>query len=182
MFKVISILAVCFVLCTGLARVAHAQDAQQRTRDLVAALDKTKYKKKEKKGFKVEVYVDIKNEPVVRSDPAGYSGLYQDEDSTYRLDLHVTRDGTAEGSGHDDIEGKRVNFTLQSARVDGALLSGTKVYEDHATQPFEALFSNRTVRTGSNPDSITDRETAFGLGFIQNGSEWTNRVFLTQKK
>ena len=41
---------------------SYAQDSSARTRELTAALDKTKYKKKEKANVTVEVYIDIKNE------------------------------------------------------------------------------------------------------------------------
>ena len=43
----------------------YAQDSGQKTRELVAALDKTKYKKKEKANVSIETYLDIKNEAAV---------------------------------------------------------------------------------------------------------------------
>src|SRR5438067_12317116 len=73
-------LGLTLVFFTGLGAVVYAQDAGQRTHDLVAALDKTKYKKKEKQGFSVEVYVDVKNEPVLKKNPSEYSGTYKDDD------------------------------------------------------------------------------------------------------
>ena len=50
MFKLI--IVVIFVLCIGLVGGVSAQDATQKTKELVAALDKTKYKKKDTKKLK----------------------------------------------------------------------------------------------------------------------------------
>jgi hypothetical protein len=162
-----------------------AQDSAQRTRDLVASLDKTKYKKKEKANISIEVFVDIKNEAVTKNDRSAYSGIYEAEG--YKLDLQVSSDGSATGSGVDSFASgdKPMSFTLKNARVDGALLSGTKVYENGSEQAFEAAFVNRTARTGSNPNAVSVNVTQFGIGFIQRSNEpnegWTNRVFLEKK-
>ena len=168
----------CFVL---LGDTLYAQDAQARTDALVAALAKTKYKKKEKKNISIEIYIDIKSEPVVKSNRSEYSGVY--EADGYRLDLRVNADGSAEGSGYDrfgDSAGRQ-NFMLRDARVEGALLTATKVYDGGRTEPFEAVFNNRIIVQGKNPNAIETRETRYGLGFIQNYAEWNNRVFLELK-
>jgi hypothetical protein len=59
--------------------------------------------------------------------------------------------------------------------------TGTKVYAGGQAEKFEAVFCNRTVSSGTNPDTITNRDTAYGLGFIQTNANWTNRVFLEFK-
>lgn len=159
----------------------YAQDSGQRTRELLAALDKTKYKKKEKANISIEFYIDIKNEAAVR-DPAAYSGVY--EADGYRLSLNIGADGSATGDGQDTFgpASGRGNFTLRNARVEGALLTATKVYADGRTSPFEAVFANRTISTGKNAEKIESRETHFGLGFIQSDNiNWTNRVFLERR-
>ena len=170
-----------FVFCFVLSGEIYAQDAAARTDALVAALAKTKYKKKEKKNISIEIYIDIRSEAVVKNNPVEYSGVYVSDG--YRLDLRVNSNGSAEGSGYDLIGGvsSKRNFTLRDARVEGALLTATKVYEGGAAEPFEAVFNNRTVTTGKNPNQIENRETIYGLGFIQNRAEWTNRVFLELK-
>jgi hypothetical protein len=178
---------VALLISIGFAGQTLAQDSGQRTRDLVAALDKTKYKKKEKANISIEVYVDVRNEAAVRSDPAEYAGLYEADD--YRLDLRVDKGGIVSGSGYDLLSNsdKRVNFTLKDARIDGALLTATKVYDTSESLPFEAVFVNRTSRAGTRPDMITTSETKFGLGFVQKnsgagaGEGWTNRVFLEKR-
>ena len=174
-------LLLALVLFVGLSCEIYAQDAGQRTRELVAALDKTKYKKKEKANISIEVFVDIKNEAAVRSDPTEYSGSYDSED--YRMTLSVSKDGSATGEGYDLVgdNARRMNFTLRDARIQGALLTGTKLYDGRAPQPFEGVFTNRTVSTGKNVNQIDSRETLFGIGFIQTNSSWTNRVFLERR-
>src|SRR5688572_7897298 len=98
MFRITFLIAVVFsILFTS---GVYAQDAGQRTRELVASLDKTKHKKKIKRiapttpsaaaaatpplaggelkqDITVEVYVDIKNEAAVRADASEYSGTYE---------------------------------------------------------------------------------------------------------
>ncbi|HVE56612.1 MAG TPA: hypothetical protein VNB22_07270 [Pyrinomonadaceae bacterium] len=175
------ILLVLFVFCFALTNAVHAQDAQAKTSELIAALGKTKYKKKEKKNISIEIYVDIKSEAVVKSDVREYAGVYEAE-SDYRLELRVSDSGKVEGNGYDRTNNSnKQNFTLKDARIEGALLTATKVYENGETLKFEAVFNNRTVQTGKNPNQIENRETKYGLGFIQSDAEWTNRVFLELK-
>jgi hypothetical protein len=170
-----------FVFCFVLADTAYSQNAAARTDALIAALAKTKYKKKEKRNITVEVYVDMKSEAVLKANLQEYSGVY--ETYGYRLDLRVAPDGKATGSGYDQIgdSAAKHDFTLRDARVEGALLTATKVYADGRTEAFEAVFNNRTVATGKNANEIESRETQYGLGFIQNYGEWNNRVFLELK-
>lgn len=182
MFK-ISVL-VALLICIGFVGGVYAQNARQQAQQLVAALDKTKYKKKEKRNISIEVYVNVKNEPVVKN-PAEYSGLYQSEGSDYKLQLNVSADGTAIGNGYDSLNydgGQKVNFVLRDARVDGAMLTATKVFENGTAEKFEAVFVNRTVSVGQNPNSISTRDTSYGLGFIQANVSWTNRVFLESER
>lgn len=204
------ILVLTFVFCVGLVGVASAQDAAQKTKDLVAALDKTKYKKKDKGTVLIEFFADVKNEPVVKANVTEYSGAYGADG--YLLTLSVAPDGAVKGSGYDSsINGdKAVNFTLKNTRVDGALITGTKEYDNGTEQPFEAVFVNRTSRSGANPKSVDTESTQFGIGFIQYGgasisqcdpdkatkpedknatvadlanknSGWINRVFLARR-
>jgi hypothetical protein len=175
------VLLVLFILCLGLTNAVRAQDAQAKTAELTAALGKTKYKKKEKKNISIEVFVDIKSEAVVKSDVREYSGVYE-ADFGYRLELRVSDGGKVEGNGYDNINNSgKQRFTLKDARIEGALLTATKVYENGETLKFEAVFNNRTVQTGKNPNQIENRETKYGLGFIQSNADWTNRVFLELK-
>ena len=172
-----------FVVVSG---DAYAQDSGQKTRELVAVLDKTKYKKKEKANVSIETYVDIKNEAAVR-DPVEYGGSYESEDSGWSLSLHVERGGVVTGSGFDAMNGetnRRRSFVLKDATINGALLVGTIVYENGEQRRFEAVFVNHTVASGRNADEITSRDTKFGIGFIATGtgSDYlTRRVFLERR-
>lgn len=65
------------------------------------------------------------------------------------------------GSADFDAGVKR-RFTLRNARIQGALLTGTKVYQGGVTEPFEGAFINET-----SFDSPTGKGVAtFGLGVI----------------
>ena len=165
--------------CFGLTNTVYGQNAQAKTDELITALGKTKYKKKDKKNISIEVYIDVKSEAVVKSNVRDFSGVYE-SGSDYRLELRVSSSDQIEGNGYDteyNSFGKR-NYTLRDARIEGALLTATKVFENGETVKFEAVFNNRTVTQGKNPNAVENRETKFGLGFIQTNSNWTNRVFL----
>jgi hypothetical protein len=164
----------------------YAQDPGQTTRELVDALDKTKYKKKEKANVSIETYVDIKNEAAAR-DPVDYGGDYESEDSGWSLSLHVERGGMVTGSGFDAIDGetnRRRSFVLKDATINGALLAGTKFYENGEQRKLAAVFVNRTVASGKNANQIASRDTRFGIGFVETGAGSgydTRRVFLDRR-
>ena len=174
------ILAFILLSVSGGCAVTAQEVAGQRSQELAAALDKTKYKKKEKRDFVVEFYIDIKNRPVARKSAAEYAGLYVCDDGLNKLDLKVAPDGTTTGSGTDtDMNvDKQMTFTLSGARIDGALLRAAKVYENGAPEPFEAAFVDRTTSTGKNAQAIETTKTEFGLGFIRTNGQWTSRMFL----
>ena len=174
------ILAAALVVCVGVSAVVFAQDAERKTQDLIAALGKTKYKKKEKKNISFELYIDIKSEAVVKNNVREYAGVYNSSDAGYRIELRVSVEGAVEGSGYDTDfnNSQKQNFTLKDARIKGALLTATKVFADGNTEKLEAVFNNRTVIEGKNPNEINSRETKYGLGFIDSWETITNRVFL----
>ena len=179
----IFILVVALVLSIGLSDTIFAQNAEQKTQNLIAALGKTKYKKKEKKNFSVEKYIDIKSEAVLKNNAQDYAGVYQSPDANYRIELRVSADGKVEGNGYDsDFDSsQKQNFTFKDGRIEGALLTATKVYANGETEKLEAVFNNRTVIEGKNPNEINSRETKYGLGFIDSWGTITNRVFLEFK-
>lgn len=174
-----------FALCLGLSQNVSAQEvnAEQKTNALINALGKTKYKKKEKKNFSFELYIDIKSEAVVKNNVRDYAGVYQSSDANYKIELRVAADGTIEGSGYDSDfnDSQKRNFTIQNARIEGALLTATKVYASGDLKKLEAVFNNRTVTEGKNPNEINSRETKYGLGFVDSLGTMTNRVFLEFK-
>ena len=179
----IFIFIVVLVLLIGLSDTVFAQDAEQKTQNLIDALGKTKYKKKEKKDISFELYIDIKSEAVVKNNVRDYAGVYESSAADYRIELRVSADGKVEGNGYDfDLNGsQKQNFTLKDARIEGALLTATKVFANGETEKLEAVFNNRTVTEGKNPNEINSRETKYGLGFIDSWGTITNRVFLEFK-
>lgn len=143
------------------AAAARAQDAGARARELASRFDKQKHKVKEKRGIRVEVFLEMRGEPAPRANPADYSGAYESEPG-YTFDLRVSPDGGAEGAGHEPSPDGPRRFTLRGARVSGAVLAGTKVYDDGSTERFEGVFLNLNVRS-SHADKGT---TLFGLGAV----------------
>jgi hypothetical protein len=140
----------------------RGQEPGARARELAAHFNKDKHKVKEKRGLRIEVFLEMRGEPVTKRNPAEYTGLYESEPG-YAFDLRVGADGSAEGQGAEPApNGGARRFTLRGARVSGALLTGTKVYEDGSTEQIEAAFINLKVR-----HSQTEAGTSlFGLGVV----------------
>lgn len=170
----------CLVFCVALGNGVFAQSAEQKTQNLIAALSKTKYKKKEKGSVSIELYVDVRSEAVVKNNIREYAGVYQSSAADYRIELRIAGDGKVEGDGCDAEfnAAQKLNFTLKDARIEGALLTATKVYADGSTKKLEAVFNNRIVIEGKNPNEINSRETKYGLSFIDSWGTITNKVFL----
>lgn len=169
----------------------RGQGAGARARELAAHFNKDKHKVKEKRGLRLEVFLETRGEPVERANPAEYSGRYESEPG-YGLELRVGADGVAEGRGEEPARGGARRFELRGARVSGAVLSGTKVYEDGATERLEAVFMNFNVRhsqSGAGTGASTNTNTSiFGLGVVFDepktggeGFEMT-RLFYAQKR
>lgn len=138
--------------------------AAERARQLAEQMSKKKHEIKEKHGVRVEKFKEIRSEPAVRSDPREYAGEYE-ADMGFRLRLTAGSGGRVEGSGADTsfAGGRRARpFTLRDARVEGALLTGTKVFDDGSTEKLEAVFINRTERDRPQDPGTT----AFGIGVV----------------
>ena len=180
-----NILFVLAVVSIGATCVVRAQESRGgRAENLAAALDKTKYKKKEKRDITIEIYIDIKNTPAVLASPAEYSGRYICETGESRIDITAAGDGsfTATGEDANDLGGnEHGKFTIRDGRIDGAVLTGTRVFDSGQRQPFEAVFVNRTIRNGKNADEIATVNESFGLGYIVTNGDSRNRVFMEKK-
>ena len=136
---------------------------QSRTRAIAASFTKFKNVSKEKHGVKKEKYLRVETEPVVRANPADYSGVYEVPGMAFGLNLSVDRNGVVTGSGYEPLnENVRRSFTLRNGRIQGALLTATKVYAGGESERLEGAFMNRT-----SFDSPTARGvTVFGLGTV----------------
>jgi len=139
-----------------------------RTRAIVASFNKSKHKVKEKHGVRKEKYLDVRSEPVIKQNPADYSGEYEDMGLGFSLRLRVDRDGKVEGTGYEPLNGDSGvsrSFRLRDGQIRGALITAKRVYADGSSEPLEGVFINKTVF-----ESPTDKGvTAFGLGVIGKG-------------
>src|SRR5581483_884977 len=126
---------------------AQEPGSEQRTREILASFNKSKHAVKEKHGVRREKYKEVRSEPVLRQDVRDYSGTYEVPDLGYRLTIQAASDGRMEASGYepagnDSQQGRR--FTLRGAKIQGALLTATKVYKDGPAEKFEGVFIKRT--------------------------------------
>ena len=143
----------------------RGQESGARARELAAHFDKDKHKVKEKRGVRLELFLETRGEPAPRKSPAEYSGLYESEPG-YALELRVGSDGSAEGQGAEPAPHGARRFTLRGARVFEAVLTGTKVYEDGATERLEAVFMNLNVRHSQTGAGTNTNTSIFGLGVV----------------
>ena len=168
------------------AGIALSQETSaQRTRVIVASFNKKKHNVQEKKGIRVERYKEIRSEPAILKNIRDYSGSYEAPELGLSLDLQVDGNGVVTGNGYEAIDAdQRVfrGFALKNARMVGALLTGTKVYERGSAEPFEGVFINET-----SFESPTDKGvTTFGLGVIGHtivldGGVTIDKVFYRRK-
>ena len=140
-------------------------DAPRRTREILAQMNRKEHKVKEVFGLRVEKYREIRSEPALKKDLREYAGTYEVPDRGYSLTLRIGEDGRIWGAGSERPRqaGQAVRrFTLRNARIQGALLRATKMYDDGATQTLEGVFITRTERS-----SPTDPgRSRFGLGVL----------------
>ena len=150
---------------TALSQQAQRLTAPDRARTqvLLASFNKTKHAVKERHGVRVEKYKRVRSEAAIRLNPENYSGTYEMSDLGFALRLRVDRNGNVEATGEEPLGGAvgvRRTFVLRNARVDGALLTGTRVYADGTSDYFEGVFINLT-----SFDSPADKGVStFGLG------------------
>lgn len=142
--------------------LAQGLDAQQRAQELAAFFNKSKHAIKERHGVRVEKFKEIRSEPVIKKNARAYSGTYE-ADSGYTFRITVLSDGRVEASGSEpDMRQEARSFTLHDAKIEGALLTGIKLFADGTSEKFEGVFINETER-----DSLTDNGfTTFGLGVV----------------
>lgn len=148
---------------------AVAQDSftQTRTQEIVASFNKEKHVVKEKHGVRKEKYKKITSEPVIRQNIRDYSGVYEAADLGYLINLQVGSDGSIKAIGSEASNGgagQARRFTLKDAKIVGAMLTGTKVYDDGPTEKFEGVFINLTEFSSPSDNGVS----AFGLGVVGN--------------
>jgi hypothetical protein len=146
------------------AQVAASTGVQARSQVIAASFSKFKNLSKEKHGVTKSKYLKIESQPVVKANPEDYSGTYEVSDLGFALRLHVDHSGKVEGTGYEPIMDPAVRrmFTLRDGKIDGALITATKVYANGKSERLEGVFIDRTTF-----ESPTDKgSTRFGLGVI----------------
>ena len=150
--------------------LASASDARTKTQAIVASCNKFKHVTKERHGIRKEKYKKVESEPVVKANPEGYSGTYEIPDLGFAMHLHVDHSGKVEGDGYEPLmqdPAVRRTFTLKNGKIEGALLTATKVYSAGRTEKLEGVFINRT-----SFESPTDKGvTTFGLGTVGGATQ-----------
>jgi hypothetical protein len=149
--------AIVLLMACGVSAIAQQTS---RAQELATAFNKHKQVTKEKHGVRMEKYKDVRSEPAVKQNIADYSGAYEVSDLGYVINIQAGRDGSVQAFGND----KGRTFRLENARIDGALLTASKVYQDGSTEKFEGVFLNRTDRNSPTDPGVT----IFGLGVVLN--------------
>src|SRR5215212_3584505 len=104
-------------------------DAASKTRAIAASFSKFKNVSKTRRGVTRQKYKKVESEPVVKANPAEYSGTYEVPDLDFALNLSADNKGVVTGSGYEPLaESVKRAFTLRNGKMDGALLTATKVY------------------------------------------------------
>ena len=151
---VITILLTCFAS-------ASSQEASSRAQEIAASFSKHKSVVKQKYGVSREKYKDVQSQPVAKQNIQDYSGLYEVSDLGDTIEIRVGRDGIVQASGFEKAPQLRT-FRLENAKVEGAILTGNKAYNDGTVEKFEGVFMTRTVRNSATDIGIT----SFGLGVL----------------
>jgi hypothetical protein len=161
---------------------AQAEEETARSREILARFNKTKHEAREKFGIRREKYKQIHSEPVVKPTLLDYAGNYSVTDLGYTIHIEAIGAGVAVTGSEPHGDSRPVRrFHLENASLQGALLAGTKVYDDGERTRFEGLFINMTDTEGVSPTEVTHRATTFGLGVVgvqvNTGDVHTDKVF-----
>jgi uncharacterized protein YejL (UPF0352 family) len=143
--------------------LASTSDARAQSQVIAASFSKFKSLSVEKRGIRKSKYLKVESTPAIKANPADYSGTYEIADLGFALHMRADRTGKVEGDGYEPLNSdpaiRRV-FTLRNGKIEGALLTATKVYSGGYTETLEGAFMNRATF-----ESPTDKGTVrFGLG------------------
>ena len=151
-------LVLAFVMVCAVNAVSQQLSSQARAQAVAEAFTKHKESVKEKYGVRKEKYKDVRSEPLVKSNIRDYSGTYEVSGFGYDMTIEVGADGRIQANGHENGR----SFRLENARIEGALLTALKVYENSPSEKFEGVFLKRTDRESpTDPGVVT-----FGLGVV----------------
>ena len=171
-------------LLAPLTAISQESSTQRRTQEIVAYFNKTKHKVVEVYGVKKEKYKRVVCEPSIKQNIRDYSGVYEGSDMGYLINIQVGSDGSVKATGSDPANGSTRparSFRLEGAKIVGAMLTATKVYDDGATEKFEGVFINRTDFTSPTDKGVS----SFGLGVVGSfefGGSTFDRLFYQLKQ
>ena len=148
------------LILSGVCAVAQQPYSQTKAQAVAATFNKHKNVVKEKHGVRMEKYKDVRAEPVVKQNIREYAGVYEVSDLGFLINIQVSNDGSIQADGYE--QGRSRAFRLENAKIEGALLTASKVYQDGMTESFEGVFLNRTERNSPTAPAVT----SFGLGVV----------------
>lgn len=157
-----TLLVIGLLIGSGVSAIAQQPYSQTKAQAIAATFNKYKNVIKEKRGVRTEKYKDVRAEPVVKQNAGDYAGEYEVGDLGFLIRIEVSNGGTILASGYD--RGGSRAFNLKDVKVEGALLTASKVYQDGTTEGFEAVFLNRTERNSPTATPVI----TFGLGVALN--------------
>jgi hypothetical protein len=182
--SIVTVLGLLFVAGPLSAQtLVSATEAQSRARTIVASFSKFKSVSKERRGVKKEKYRKVQAEAAILTHPADYSGVYEVAGMAFALNLNVDRDGAVTGTGYEPLsESVRRTFTIREGRIQGALLTATKVYASGGSEKLEGVFMTRT--SFDSPTATGVRVFGFGtLGDpVQVSGVTVNRFFYEKSR
>jgi hypothetical protein len=157
-------MAIALCVAFAVSVVSQQESSQSRAQTIATAFNKQKHAIKAKAGVPREKFKDVRNEPLVRQNAQEYAGVYEVQGLGYVLQLHVRSDGRIEAKGYDSVgeRGSSRAFRLEKGKIEGALLTATKVYQNEMTEPFEGAFLQRTVHDSPAAPGVT----TLGLGVV----------------
>lgn len=149
-----------FVVCAADV-VSQQPSSQTKTQAIAESFNKHKNVIKEKHGVRSEKYKDVRSEPLVKQNVGDYAGAYEVAELGYLINIQMGSDGSVQAGGYERTPQSRT-FRLENVRIEGALLTASKVYQDGTTESFEGVFLKRTSRTSPTDAGVT----MFGLGVV----------------
>ena len=174
----IAILVILVLICSVTAASQQSSGEQGRSTEC----SKVKSVTKEKDGIIELKYKDVRTENVVKPNIEDYAGVYAVSDLGFVINLQVGRDGRIMANGLETNGSESRTFRLDSAKIQGGLLTATKIYHDGGAQKFEGLFMTRTVRNSPTDAGIS----LFGLGVplttsFEHGGITYDKLFYRRK-
>src|SRR5262245_30860381 len=100
---VITLFAGCWLI--PLNAIPQETDAQRRTQEIVATINKRKVAVKEKFGVRKEKDKEVRSEPAAKQRLGDYSGTYEASDFGYRINIQVGSDDKVRANGYEPASG-----------------------------------------------------------------------------